>query len=136
MYRKIEGSESMLVKRAPSGSRDVERLVFGRTRTVVQTALPGFEGEWLEPRDVEEYLEEKGVQVGSAALTTVLPETDLRPQPSSIDICENRSSVHNLIINLQSLIEYLALSAICIGPGPGMRRDDVDKALEHCIVGF
>jgi hypothetical protein len=134
MYRKIEGSEDVVVKRTPS--RDVERLVFGLTRTVVETAMPGFEGEWLEPRDVEEYLEEKGVQVGSTELTTILhlsiPETDLRP--STIDMFDIQPSVHT--INLQKLVEYLALSAICIGPGPGMRRDDVDKALEHCIVGF
>jgi hypothetical protein len=122
------------MKRTPS--TDVESLAFARTRTIVETALPGFEGEWLEPMDVQEYLEHKGIQVGSAELTTVLPltipETDL--QPSSIDIFDSQLSVHAM--NLQSLIEYLALSAICIGPGPGMRRDDVDRAIKHCIVGF
>jgi hypothetical protein len=46
------------------------------------------------------------------------------------------STYFNHTLNLQNLIEYLALSAICIGPGPGMRRDDVDRVLEHCIVGF
>jgi hypothetical protein len=130
MYRKVEGSKSVLVNRAPS--KDVERLVFGRTRTIVETALPGFEGEWLEPSDVQEYLEGKGIQVGSPELTTVLPLIDLRP--SNIDRLDSQFSVH--AINLQSLIEYLALSAICIGPGPGMRRNDVDRALEHCIVEF
>jgi hypothetical protein len=40
--------------------RDAECLVFGRTRTRVKTAMPGFEGEWLEARDVQEYPEDKG----------------------------------------------------------------------------
>jgi hypothetical protein len=79
MYRKIDGSESMLVNRA--SSRDVERLVFGWTRTTVESALPGFEGEWLEPSDVQEYLKDKVISTESPELTTVLPftipETDL-----------------------------------------------------------
>jgi len=182
MYRTIEGVENVLVNRAPS--KDMERLVFGRTRTIVETALPGFEGEWLEPIDVQEYLEDKGIQVESPQLPLTIPETGLSDSeldsfpsigsfpelatsypavaslpgtkedllgeqaPSNWIYTNTVSSqlpttnegktltYFNHTLNLQNLIEYLAMSAICIGPGPGMRRDDVDKALEHCIVGF
>jgi hypothetical protein len=218
LYRTVEGNENVLVNRTPS--RDVESLVFGRTRTIVETALPGFEGEWLEPIDVQEYLEDKGILIGSAEPTSEVPltvsksssrtlgvdithgspsgetqnttsmfsrwitdpdlpdsEVDsfpsigrlrelttsypavaslpatqeelLREQAPSNWIYTNSVSSQipttnegkpltyfNHTLNLQNLIEYLALSAICIGPGPGMRRDDVNRALEHCIVGF
>jgi hypothetical protein len=66
---------------------------------IVETALPGFEGEWLEPIDVEEYLEGKGILARSPELTTVLPltipETDLLD--SEVDSFPSRGSLPELI---------------------------------------
>ncbi|RFU77522.1 hypothetical protein TARUN_4736 [Trichoderma arundinaceum] len=59
MLRLIEGQSNSLVPRiAPP---NLQRLQFGRTRTVLSTALPDLQGEWLEASDVEEYLEQRGI---------------------------------------------------------------------------
>jgi hypothetical protein len=48
-----------------------------------------------------------------------------------------RSLTHfNGALDLQALIEYLAMSAVCIGPGPAMRRADVDIALMHSLARY
>ncbi|KAH7350545.1 hypothetical protein BKA65DRAFT_241086 [Rhexocercosporidium sp. MPI-PUGE-AT-0058] len=111
IFRTIEGNGSVFEARAYK--REPDRLVFGRTRTVVDTWLPGFEGEWLEPVDVKEYLESKNVVA-------------LNDEPSS----EGR----DVAFIRQRLIEYLALHAVCIGLGPAVRKSDVDKALDLCEV--
>ena len=49
---------------------------------IVETALPGFEGEWLEPIDVEEYLEGKGILARSPELTTVAAFDYSRDRPA------------------------------------------------------
>lgn len=62
LYRIIEGFSGfkMLPRKA---SPFVQCLEFGRTRTVLQTDLPELQGEWLEPTDVQEYLQERGIHV-------------------------------------------------------------------------
>ena len=211
LYRTVEGSDSMLVNRIPGEA--AERLIYGRTRTVIETTLPGFEGEWLEPDDVQEYLEGKGIRIRSAELNNepsvaismaslpslgigtvdTSPSTDARntrPILSPWMISHNRldnqiqssadtgtslavmtgysSSLNlpsiqgdqvpgigiyadvtpnrqravnegavtnfNLTLNIQQLVENLTLNAICIGPVPGIRRLDVDKAVELSII--
>ncbi|KAE9378519.1 hypothetical protein N431DRAFT_327943 [Stipitochalara longipes BDJ] len=133
--------------------RDVECLVFGRTRTRVETAMPGFEGEWLEARDVQEYLEEKGVLIGSqlarSELRFAVPlervDTQLLGDAQSSRILssslisgsrakEQPRTYFNGVLNLQVLIDYLALSAVCIGPGPAVRKTDVEMALMHSVA--
>ncbi|PTB76982.1 hypothetical protein M440DRAFT_1332033 [Trichoderma longibrachiatum ATCC 18648] len=69
MLRTVEGqgssssssssSSTTMVPRAPPPN--LQRLQFGRTRTVLATALPDLQGEWLEASDVEEYLEQRGI---------------------------------------------------------------------------
>ncbi|KAL7925671.1 hypothetical protein ACQKWADRAFT_282671 [Trichoderma austrokoningii] len=70
MMRLIEGQTHTLVPRKPQP--DMQRLQFGSTRTVISTAVPDLQGEWLEPLDVEEYLEQRGIFVREEA-----PDEDL-----------------------------------------------------------
>lgn len=70
MMRLIEGQTHTLVPRRPQPN--MQRLQFGCTRTVISTAVPDLQGEWLEPLDVEEYLEQRGIFVRDEA-----PEDDL-----------------------------------------------------------
>jgi hypothetical protein len=136
--------------------RDVDVVVRGRTRTRVGTDMPGFEGEWMEARDVMEYLEERGVRFGD-------PPSSLPPFPTPpVDVgdeevarhvpstaSESISSTSSLsnrtpemeatrpkfkgFLNLQVLIEYLGMKSCCIGPAPAMRKDDVDQALRMSL---
>jgi hypothetical protein len=46
--------------------RDVESLVKGKTRMRVRTDMPGFEGGWMEARDVMEYLGMRSCCIGPA----------------------------------------------------------------------
>lgn len=161
MYRFIEG-QGNFVERSPT--KDTKSLAFGRTRTKVLTLLPGFEGEWLEPLDVKEDLETRGIWVGNEAINSVtqnipmmnqpiyppevldnpdLPTTSTFPPASNsrftplnqMQIATETTFEHmSTILNVQRLIETLALSAVCIGPGPGVRKDDIDKALKAAIA--
>lgn len=70
MMRLIEGQTHTLVPRKPQP--DMQRLQFGYTRTVISTAVPDLQGEWLEPLDVEEYLEQRGIFIPEDA-----PDNDL-----------------------------------------------------------
>ena len=64
MFRIIEGDRSGAVPReAPP---KLQRLQYGRTRTILQTTLPDMQHEFLEASDVEEYLEERGIVVRGA----------------------------------------------------------------------
>jgi hypothetical protein len=58
MYRVVEG-ETKAVFRAPAPL--VQRIVRGKTRTMLDTNFAPLQGEWLEAVDVEEYLEERGI---------------------------------------------------------------------------
>ncbi|KAH7420245.1 hypothetical protein BKA64DRAFT_652710 [Cadophora sp. MPI-SDFR-AT-0126] len=111
IFRTVEGDRGIFIGRP--WKREAESLAFGYTRTVVDTWLPGFEGEWLEPLDVKEYLEGKRVSVGDGEMI---------------------NKWMNAVLDLYRLIEYLALRAICIGLGPGVRKADVDRALDVCLV--
>ncbi len=110
IFRTVEGDRSVFVDR--KYKREADSLVFGCTRTVVDTWLPGFEGEWLEPIDVIEYLQSKDVM--------------------GLD-GECGSEGREVVFDKQRFLEYLALRAICIGLGPAVRKSDVEKALEICL---
>ncbi|PMD47792.1 hypothetical protein L207DRAFT_506723 [Hyaloscypha variabilis F] len=152
LYRSVEGG-GIIVERKWGG--EVETLEFGKTRTRVETAMPGFDGDWLEASDVQEYLEDKGV-----LLTGVEVETELRsaipegrlvqpidpghgeaPAPSTRSVSLSQSPTANegtkyKPLDLQILIEYLAIAACCIGPAPAVRKADVDRALVLAVAGF
>lgn len=113
MYRTVEGTCSQAVKR--TRSRCPETLMVGKTRTMVEIALPGFEGEWLEAPDVQEYVEEKGVVIGSGGEVSLKVGDKMDMATHSLDF--------------QKLVEELASASVCIGLGAGIRRWDVDKAL-------
>ena len=85
MYRSIEGNEGLVVPRL--GKSEPQQLVYGRTRTRVVTNLRDFQGEWLEPVDVQEFLEDRGIFLGAGGIGEVLhiavPEGILR------DICSH-----------------------------------------------
>lgn len=208
MYRAVEGARffdegfngetRQIVER--SVSDDLARLVYGRTRTWVVTDVRGFEGEWLEPIDVQEYLEQKGVWLGRSegVVEVCAPEDIWSPfqnlhsqvpafaQSSMADYPamesfaaptveglntsnpdwalwegfdienpraapglggyvpaseiyaagEAASTIVSTTINITRLIETLAMSAVCIGPGPGNKKADVDQALRVAISGF
>ncbi|KAL6901420.1 hypothetical protein GGI43DRAFT_402998 [Trichoderma evansii] len=70
MMRLIEGQTHTLVPRRPQPN--MQRLQYGCTRTVMSTAVPDLQGEWLEPSDVEEYLEQRGIFIREEA-----PDDDL-----------------------------------------------------------
>lgn len=70
MYRSIEGNDDILVPRMPT--LEPQPLVHGRTRTKLDTNLHDFQGEWLEPSDVWEYLDWKGIFLGSQGPSRVL----------------------------------------------------------------
>lgn len=126
MYRSVEGHHNIMVPRVNG-----ERLVFGRTRTLVHSELPGFEGEYLEAQDIQEYLELIGVLNGS------VNHEDVWIAASTLEVLgiefDKRDSLVRASINLQKLITQLAVSAVCVGPGPGVRRADIDQALINSI---
>lgn len=63
---------------------DVETLVRGRTRTRVYTDMPGFEGDWMEARDIMEYLDEKGVDFGVAETPQPFPHIPETLVPTAV----------------------------------------------------
>ncbi|KAM0257661.1 hypothetical protein ACHAQJ_004225 [Trichoderma viride] len=65
MLRLVEGESNSLVVRIPPPN--LQRLEFGRTRTIISTAMPDLQGEWLEASDVEEYLEQRGIFIRQEA---------------------------------------------------------------------
>jgi hypothetical protein len=157
LYRAVEGEREVIERK---WGREVETLVFGKTRTRVETAMPGFDGDWLEASDVQEYLEDKGVLIAGADARSELwfaaPESRVA-QPSQNDpldpvsgeaqstgptstsqspTANERTDRYNRSLDPQILIEYLALAACCIGPAPVVRKADVDRALIHAIAGF
>lgn len=79
VYRSIEGSDGIVVPRVPE--LEPQQLVHGQTRTKIGTNLRDFQGEWLEPIDVQEYLELKGIFLGSSGpsreIQITIPESTL-----------------------------------------------------------
>ncbi|KFA77457.1 hypothetical protein S40288_10762 [Stachybotrys chartarum IBT 40288] len=61
LFRVVEGETNIKAPRSPSPN--LQRLRFGRTRTVMETDIPHLMGEWLEASDVVEYLAERGIVV-------------------------------------------------------------------------
>ena len=88
MYRSIEGSDRFMVPR--SGKLEPQQLVHGRTRTRLGTDLQDFQGEWLEPIDVQEFLEDFGIALkdrgSGGVLQIAILEGKLR------DICTHDAS--------------------------------------------
>jgi hypothetical protein len=61
LMRLVEGNLNTLTPRF--SPPNLQTLQFGRTRTMLHTAISDFQGEWLEAPDVEEYLEQRGIFV-------------------------------------------------------------------------
>ncbi|CVK91816.1 uncharacterized protein FMAN_06925 [Fusarium mangiferae] len=66
LYRVVEGDKNV-VRRLPSPS--VQRILRGKTRTLLATDFPPLQGEWLEAIDVEEYLEDRGIYLRGVNLS-------------------------------------------------------------------
>ncbi|KAL7908422.1 hypothetical protein GGI35DRAFT_454132 [Trichoderma velutinum] len=70
MMRLIEGDLDTLTPR--SSPPKLQNLHFGRTRTMLHTAISDLQGEWLEAPDVEEYLEQRGIFVRMGSPSDVI----------------------------------------------------------------
>lgn len=211
LLRAVEGDASSAVPRLSPPL--LQTLRFGRTRTLVQTDLPGYEGEWLESVDVEEYLAQRGIFISNMmstvppAITVSAAGAPLHPPtahnseiPSIVNtsmneaytVSENslfhqqhsrlilapaynmlsmplenasdvqygkidfnplplfedgdsissyseppiasQTSTTNITIDLDKLVLGLANKATCLGPGPGIKRTAVDKAIRESVV--
>ncbi|PTB63215.1 hypothetical protein BBK36DRAFT_1172015 [Trichoderma citrinoviride] len=90
MMRLTEGNLDTLTPR--SSPPNLQSLQFGRTRTMLHTAISDLQGEWLEAPDVEEYLEQRGIFVRMGSPSDVIslsaPAHDDTPLlgPSASDI--------------------------------------------------
>lgn len=89
MMRLIEGNLNSLKPR--SSPPDLERLQFGRTRTMLHTSIADLQGEWLEALDVEEYLEQRGIFVRIGSPSDVMSLSALTgdgslPEPDALDL--------------------------------------------------
>ncbi|KAG5807710.1 hypothetical protein H9Q74_007678 [Fusarium xylarioides] len=78
MYRVVEG-ETKAVFRMPSPF--LQRIVRGKTRTILDTNLAHLQGEWLEAMDVEEYLEERGIYIYNTVTSGTATSGDTTYQP-------------------------------------------------------
>ncbi|KIL87141.1 hypothetical protein FAVG1_09695 [Fusarium avenaceum] len=78
MYRVVEG-EAKAVFRMPAPF--LQRIVRGKTRTILDTDFAHLKGEWLEAMDVEEYLEDRGIYMCNtvASSTTTTGNTVYQP---------------------------------------------------------
>lgn len=75
MFRIVEGyRDGAVPRKAPP---KLQTLQYGRTRTILETTLPNLQHEFLEARDVEEYLEERGILVRG---TEDIVELELTPE--------------------------------------------------------
>ncbi|KAL6692381.1 hypothetical protein J3F84DRAFT_383849 [Trichoderma pleuroticola] len=85
LMRLIEGDLATLTPR--SSPPNLQSLHFGRTRTMLNTAISDLQGEWLEAPDVEEYLEQRGifVRIGSPSdiISLSTPMIDYQPLPEA-----------------------------------------------------
>ncbi|KAH7114009.1 hypothetical protein EDB81DRAFT_300169 [Dactylonectria macrodidyma] len=82
MYRVVEG-ETKAVFRAPAPL--VQRIVRGKTRTMLDTNFAPLQDEWLEAVDVEEYLEERGIYLCNTVSNGTTSTDDTMYQPSVPD---------------------------------------------------
>ncbi|KAL7953046.1 hypothetical protein V8C34DRAFT_297935 [Trichoderma compactum] len=85
MMRLIEGDLATLTPR--SSPPNLQNLHFGRTRTMLNTAISDLQGEWLEAPDVEEYLEQRGIFVRMGSPSDIIslstPMNDYQPLPEA-----------------------------------------------------
>ncbi|KAL7940178.1 hypothetical protein V8C42DRAFT_338299 [Trichoderma barbatum] len=85
MMRLIEGNLNTLIPR--SSPPNLQSLQFGRTRTMLHTAISDLQGEWLEAPDVEEYLEQRGIFVRMGSPSDIIslstPIIDDQPLPEA-----------------------------------------------------
>ncbi|KAI5468113.1 hypothetical protein BGZ63DRAFT_372968 [Mariannaea sp. PMI_226] len=79
MFRVVAGDSKLEPRlKAPF----VQRFQFGKTRTKLRTDDPVLQGEWLEAADVEEYLQERGIDIRHIGTSTTVG-MDTRDQSSS-----------------------------------------------------
>ncbi|KAL7818386.1 hypothetical protein V8C26DRAFT_434540 [Trichoderma gracile] len=120
MLRMVEGQSATLVPRRPPPN--LQRLQFGRTRTVLSTALPDLQGEWLEASDVEEYLEQRGIFIRQDApdadmLHLAIPvDAGLSLQATDLNDV-NRQNPVRMVRNHPHFVDA-ASSSIIHGPPP------------------
>lgn len=87
-FRIVEGEYGARAPRRPPPN--LQRLRFGRTRTILQTDLIEMQGEWLEACDVEEYLAERGIYVRGNNSSSVL-ELGISPHGDAMSLDEGAS---------------------------------------------
>ncbi|KAI9164179.1 amidase signature domain-containing protein [Paramyrothecium foliicola] len=233
LYRVLEGGTRTL-QREPAPY--VQQIAKGRTRTIIDTPFVPLQGEWLEAADVEEYLEERGICLRNAILSSgtlmagserqtsaqevekhhptvitlpgplegneaypidrrptllesmtelknlsqlpaefisadfhgheptdysvfglperkrllthtnvavqtpteawlhAIEEPDVLRSDFGQQIARVAPSVFQIIVNMDKLVHLLAESAVCIGPVPGIRKEDVDASIRDSIV--
>ncbi|KAH7222684.1 uncharacterized protein BKA55DRAFT_584844 [Fusarium redolens] len=90
MYRVVEGDKNG-IRRLPSPL--VQRIVRGKTRTMLATEFPPLQGEWLEAMDVEEYLEDRGICLRGASFSHMVNFEELGTQmlTRNIDLQNGRA---------------------------------------------
>jgi hypothetical protein len=140
MWRGVEGGQG-LVKRELSA--ELMSLEYGRTRMWVSKEVGvgprGYDGEWLEPVDVQEYLEIRGMWCGKSEgwVPFSLGRSECYRQESQIHAASGAASTFvTAAVNITRLIELIITSVVCIGPGPGNRKEDIDRALRVSISDF
>ncbi|KAL7948643.1 hypothetical protein V8C42DRAFT_315067 [Trichoderma barbatum] len=100
MLRLVEGQSNTMVPRmAPP---NLQRLQFGRTRTVLSTALPDLQGEWLEASDVEEYLEQRGIFIRQDS-----PNADMLNLAIPVDTGLSTQAMDLNEVNMQNPVRLL-----------------------------
>ncbi|EHK20831.1 uncharacterized protein TRIVIDRAFT_69651 [Trichoderma virens Gv29-8] len=119
MLRLIEGQSNTLVPRmAPP---NLQRLQFGRTRTVLSTALPDLQGEWLEASDVEEYLEQRGIFIRQDS-----PNTDMLNLAIPIDAGLATQTMDLNEVNMQNPVRLVRQNP---NPNQGLSSSFIDPSL-------
>ncbi|KAF5573184.1 hypothetical protein FPANT_12540 [Fusarium pseudoanthophilum] len=93
MYRVVEG-ETKAVLRMPSPF--LQRIVRGKTRTILDTNLAHLQGEWLEAMDVEEYLEERGIFMCNTVTSSTGTTGDAMYQPSVTSSAQSIPMAHRV----------------------------------------
>ncbi|OQE47288.1 hypothetical protein PENCOP_c001G08118 [Penicillium coprophilum] len=84
-----------------------------------QIALESASGEWLDASGVQKYLRDKRVIVDS-----------FRDSSGHLDYSVSSS------LDIATFIKFLSKEAICVGNGPGFRRQSVEKALRLATISL
>ncbi|KAF5549751.1 hypothetical protein FNAPI_7927 [Fusarium napiforme] len=96
MYRVVEG-EAKAVLRMPSPF--LQQIVRGKTRIILDTNLAHLHGEWLEARDVEEYLEERGIYMCNTVTSGTGTTGDTTYQPSVPGSAQSIPEAHRVPVS-------------------------------------